>query len=90
LTDTHNEYRLTNNYILWFLLDILEWCVYMKSIQVLEHLQKKWQNYSKCSINNKHTAALKVFSPYFMSAGKLNENHYQVQMEREYITVKLH
>jgi hypothetical protein len=24
LTDTHNEYRLTNNYILWFLLDILE------------------------------------------------------------------
>jgi hypothetical protein len=21
LTDTHNEYRLTNNYMLWFLLD---------------------------------------------------------------------
>jgi hypothetical protein len=31
---------------------------------------------SKSNIHNKSTAAPKVFSPYFMSARKLNENHY--------------
>jgi hypothetical protein len=34
------------------------------------------EKFSICSIHNKHTAALKVYSPYFMSARKLNENHY--------------
>jgi hypothetical protein len=39
------------------------------------------EKFSKCSIHNKHTAALKIYSPYFMSARKLNENRYQVQMK---------
>jgi hypothetical protein len=46
------------------------------------------EKFSKCSIHNKHTAALKVCSPYFMSTRKLNENHYQVQMEREVYNCK--
>jgi hypothetical protein len=46
------------------------------------------EKFSKCSIHNKNTAALKVYSSYFMSARKLNENHYQVQMEREIYNCK--
>jgi hypothetical protein len=46
------------------------------------------EKFSKCSIYNRNTAALKVFSPYFMSARRLNENYYQVQMEREIYNCK--
>jgi hypothetical protein len=46
------------------------------------------EKFSKSSIYNRNTTALKVFSPYFMSARRLNENHYQVQMEREIYNCK--
>jgi hypothetical protein len=46
------------------------------------------EKFSKSSIRNKSTAALKVFFTYFMSARKLNENRYQVQMEREIFNCK--
>jgi hypothetical protein len=48
LTDTYNEYRLTNNYLLWFLIDTCHFII--DSIRVMyvyekhtvsEHLQKK-------------------------------------------------
>jgi hypothetical protein len=34
------------------------------------------EKFSKCNIHNRNTAALKVFSPYFMLARKLKENNY--------------
>jgi hypothetical protein len=46
------------------------------------------EKFSKCSKHNRNTAALKIFSFYFMSARRLNENHYQVQMEREIYNCK--
>jgi hypothetical protein len=41
------------------------------------------ENFSKSQVVTKKVAALKIFSPYFMLARPLNENHYQVQMEKE-------
>jgi hypothetical protein len=38
LTDTHNEYRLTNNYVLWFLIDTCHFVI--DSIRVMYVYEK--------------------------------------------------
>jgi hypothetical protein len=38
LTDTHNQYRLTNNYMLWFLIDICHFII--DSIRVMYEYEK--------------------------------------------------
>jgi hypothetical protein len=125
LTDTHNEYRLTNNYLLWFLIDMCHFII--DSIRVMyvyekhtgfgaltEEMTKLRQeaklrddgagdefynlvlngSYGYDIMNeekfSKSQVAMKVFSPYFMSARPLNENYYQVQMENQHLIAKLH
>jgi hypothetical protein len=46
------------------------------------------EKFCKNSIIKRETAKLKIFSPYFMSARKLNESHYQVQMEKDAFNCK--
>jgi hypothetical protein len=124
LTDTHNEYRLTNNYMLWFLIDTCHFVI--DSIRVMYVYEKHTgfrafteemtrlrqeaklrgdgagdefyklvlngsygydimneEKFSNSQVVTKSIVAMKVFSPYFMSARPLNENYYQVQMEKE-------
>jgi hypothetical protein len=46
------------------------------------------EKFCKSYIVKRETAKLKVFSPFFMSARLLNENHYQVQMEKDSFNCK--
>jgi hypothetical protein len=118
LTDTHDEYRLTNNYMLWFLIDTCHFIfdsnrvmyvhekhtgfrAFTKEMTRLRQEAKlvgdgagdefyklvlngsygydimNEEKFSKSQVVTKKVAALKVFSPYFMSARPLNENYYQ-------------
>jgi hypothetical protein len=46
------------------------------------------EKFSKSQVVSKNVPTMKVFSPYFMSARPLNENYYQVQMEKETFNCK--
>jgi hypothetical protein len=124
LNDTHNEYRLTKNNMLWFLIDTCHFIIDIIRVMYVyekhtgfraftEEMTKLRQEsklrgegagdefykfvlngsfrydimneekFSKSQVVTKKVAVLKVFSPYFTLACRLNENHYQVQMERE-------
>jgi hypothetical protein len=129
LTNTHDEYILTNNYMLWFLLDTCHFIIdFIRVMYIYEKhtgfkvfteemtrlrqdiklredntgdefyklvLNRSYgydiinkEKFSKSSIHKKSTAALKVFSSYFMSARKLNENHYQVEIKKKIFNCK--
>jgi hypothetical protein len=46
------------------------------------------EKFSNSQVVTKSTAAMKVFSPYFISTRPLNENYYQVQMEKSTFNCK--
>jgi hypothetical protein len=46
------------------------------------------EKFSKSQVVTKNVAALKVFSPYLMLARPLNENYYQIQMEKSTFNCK--
>jgi hypothetical protein len=130
-TDTHNKYRLTNNYMLCFLINTCHFII--DSIRVMYVYEKHTgfrtfteeitrlrqeaklsgdgagdefyklvlngsygydimneEKFSKSHVVSKNIAAIKVFSPYFMSARPLNENYYQVQMEKSTLIARPH
>jgi hypothetical protein len=47
------------------------------------------EKFSKSQVVTKNVAAMKVCSPYFMSARPLNENYYQVHMEKSTFNCKI-
>jgi hypothetical protein len=46
------------------------------------------EKFSKSQVVSKNITSMKVFSPYFMSAKPLNEDYYQVQMEKQVFNCK--